>query len=63
MRLSTRLSRIHELIERFLLVNYKKSDDKSKILFTFYFSAEQEWLREGEELTKKECSTLKSCQK
>ncbi|CAB3248888.1 unnamed protein product [Arctia plantaginis] len=26
-------------------------------------TAEQEWLREGEELTKKECSTLKSCQK
>ncbi|KAL4703264.1 hypothetical protein ACJJTC_009239, partial [Scirpophaga incertulas] len=26
-------------------------------------TAEQEWLREGEELTKKECATLKSCQK
>ncbi|XP_069360601.1 ubiquitin carboxyl-terminal hydrolase puf isoform X3 [Maniola hyperantus] len=26
-------------------------------------TAEQEWLREGEELTKKECPTLKSCQK
>ncbi|XP_068619314.1 ubiquitin carboxyl-terminal hydrolase puf [Battus philenor] len=26
-------------------------------------TAEQEWLREGEELTKKECSALKSCQK
>ncbi|CAH2227887.1 jg4316, partial [Pararge aegeria aegeria] len=24
---------------------------------------QQEWIREGEELTKKECSTLKSCQK
>ncbi|XP_075983253.1 ubiquitinyl hydrolase 1 puf [Anticarsia gemmatalis] len=26
-------------------------------------TGEQEWLREGEELTKKECPTLKSCQK
>ncbi|KAJ2953274.1 hypothetical protein O0L34_g854 [Tuta absoluta] len=26
-------------------------------------NAEQNWLREGEELTKKECATLKSCQK
>ncbi|XP_049877741.1 ubiquitin carboxyl-terminal hydrolase puf [Pectinophora gossypiella] len=26
-------------------------------------TAEQEWLREGEELTKKECAALKSCQK
>ncbi|XP_047537193.1 ubiquitin carboxyl-terminal hydrolase puf isoform X2 [Vanessa atalanta] len=26
-------------------------------------TAEQEWLREGEELAKKECSSLKSCQK
>ncbi|XP_028171395.1 ubiquitin carboxyl-terminal hydrolase puf [Ostrinia furnacalis] len=26
-------------------------------------TAEQEWLREGEELSKKECPTLKSCQK
>nr|XP_049704813.1 ubiquitin carboxyl-terminal hydrolase puf isoform X8 [Helicoverpa armigera] len=26
-------------------------------------TAEQDWLREGEELTKKECPTLKSCQK
>lgn len=31
--------------------------------FVVGFSAEQEWLREGAELTKKECPPLKPCQK